>query len=293
MAISIGGTVVIDNDRNIINANDIRVGVVTITGSTGDIETPGTITAGGITLPVELVSISPSIGATEVNITSNIVMTFNQVVGIATTGTIVLRSESAAGPGIQTIGVSTNNFSSDSPFIVRIKNLSMPGVTTIFPVIPSEIIQITGGSFIGLNTTGGDSYSFTTAAGLGFSCEGGFLICQAASLKWIVSTYGAEVSRNWYSRNDANTRAQQVSGCTGWFVPTVSQLQNPGYICRSFWGPSPCFSSCLYWSSTESDNANANRVNFLTGTSTASAGGSPYVSKNFTYCVRAFRCVTY
>jgi hypothetical protein len=71
------------------------------------------------------------------------------------------------------------------------------------------------------------------------------LICKASPLRWVVSPYSAEVSRTWYLRNDANTTAQSVSGCTGWFVPTLSQLQNPGYICRSFWGPSPCYSSPL------------------------------------------------
>ena len=50
MAISIGGTVVIDDSRNIVNVNDIRVGLVTITGSTGNIQTPGTITGAGFSV---------------------------------------------------------------------------------------------------------------------------------------------------------------------------------------------------------------------------------------------------
>jgi hypothetical protein len=77
--------------------------------------------------------------------------------------------------------------------------------------------------------------------------------------------YSAEVSRTWYLRNDANTTAQSVSGCTGWFVPTCGQLQNPGYCCRSFWGPSPCYSSTDYWSSTEYNAPGACGVDFTTG----------------------------
>ena len=286
MAISIGGTVVIDDGRNIVNANDIRVGVVTITGSTGDIETPGTITAGGITLPIELVSISPAAGATDVDFQSDMVMTFNQVVGIATIGTILIKSGSVDGPTVAggTIGVS--NLSSDSPFIVSIVLPNLPGLSTIFPVIPSDIIQITGGSFVGLNTTGADTYSFTTAQALGESFEGGFLICQSSGVNWVVAPNTAEVSRTWYLRNDANTTAQSVSGCTGWFVPTRPQLQNPGYCCRSFWGPSPCFSSTLYWSSTDYSAASACFVYFYTG-------GASGCNKPNTFCVRAFRCVTY
>ena len=292
MAISIGGTVVIDNDRNIINANDIRVGVVTITGSTGDIETPGTITAGGITLPLELVSISPAIGATDVSfIDTDIVMTFNQVVGIATTGTVFIRSGSAGGPVAVGGTLGVNNLSNDSPFIVRISLPNLPGPSTIFPVVPSDIIIINADSFIGLNTTGADSYSFTTEQSLGTSFEGGFLMCQESGIYWIVSSFSAEVSRSWHSRNDANTTAQSASGCTGWFVPTGGQLQNPGYCCRSFWGPSPCFSTTNYWSSSDFNGTDAISVFFTNGTQVY--GNPPFSSKPATRCVRAFRCVTY
>ena len=292
MAISIGGTVVIDDGRNIVNANDIRVGVVTITGSTGDIETPGTITVGGITLPLEIVSISPTNGATNVPVSQNIVITFNQVVGVATTGFITLRSGSAGGPGIQTFAAS--NITSSGPNTITINPPNnVIGFTTIFPVIPSDLILITGSSFIGLNTTGGDSYSFTTSAALGDSYEGGYLICLSSGVQWVVSPYSAEVSRTWYNRNDANTRAQQVSGCTGWFVPTCGQLQNPGYICRSFWGPSPCYTSAPYWSSDSPRSGSAWAVDMSTGGASSYTPGGSYLNMQCTCCVRAFRCVTY
>ena len=122
---------------------------------------------------------------------------------------------------------------------------------------------------------------------LGTSYQGGFLICCASPIRWVVSPYSAEVSRNWYLRNDANTTAQSVSGCTGWFVPTKSQLQNPGYLCRSFWGPSPCYSPAQYWTSTEFSANNAYNV------SLRAPGGASVYRKTGGYCVRAFRCVTY
>jgi hypothetical protein len=67
------------------------------------------------------------------------------------------------------------------------------------------------------------------------SFEGGNLICISSGVYWIVAPGSSEVARTWYLRNDANTTAQSVSGCTGWFVPTCAQLQNPGYCCRTFW----------------------------------------------------------
>ena len=121
-------------------------------------------------------------------------------------------------------------------------------------------------------------------ASLGASYEGGFLICMDSPLRWVVSPYSAEVSRTWYCRNDANTTAQSVSGCTGWFVPTKTQLQNPGYTCRTYWDS---FSSAVYWSSTEDNASDACNVNFSSGTA------GTYGTKATTYRVRAFRCVTY
>ena len=111
----------------------------------------------------------------------------------------------------------------------------------------------------------------------------GNLICKASSVGWIVAPNASQVSRTWYCRNDANTTAQSVSGCTGWFIPTSTQLQNPGYCCRVYWDS---FSSTIYWGSTEHNAANACGVNF-------SNGSVDIICKNGAYCVRAFRCVTY
>jgi hypothetical protein len=118
---------------------------------------------------------------------------------------------------------------------------------------------------------------------LGAPATGGFLICKASGIGWIVAPNTSEVSRTWYLRNDANTRAQAVSGCTGWFVPTISQLQNPGYTCRTFWDS---FSASVYWSSTETNSPAACGVDFTLGIAAD-------FCKTTTRRGRAFRCVTY
>jgi hypothetical protein len=118
---------------------------------------------------------------------------------------------------------------------------------------------------------------------LGSRVCNGFLLCRSSGVAWIVSPRCAEVSRHWDARDNAVVLAQTCTGCTGWFVPTVSQLQNPGYTCRTFWDS---FSSTSYWSSTECNATRACFVCFNTGAATDSA-------KTSTICVRAFRCVTY
>ena len=302
------GSITLNGSTNIINvgtgltlgSSGINVtGVITATSFVGsganltgiantanirsDTITVGVLTATRLDVPPIPITFSPSIGATDVARASNIVITFNQPMQKGT-GNITLRENSAGGTAFSTIGVSSSS--------VTISG----GAVTIDP--PSNIgfavttfVVVDAGAFSGITTTSTsaliNTYNFiTVAVAVGDSYEGGFLICKASPLRWVVSPRSAEVSRTWYLRNDANTLAQSVSGCTGWFVPTISQLQNPGYCCRSFWGPSPCFSSAYYWSSTESNATNACFVLFDTG-------GAYSLTKAYTSCVRAFRCVTY
>ena len=297
MAISIGGTVVIDDSRNIVNVNNLRVGLVTITGSTGNIQTPGTITGIGYSIVGAGFSTFPGAGTSVTPVeTAFIILSFPTSVARGT-GTVSLRTVSAGGTAFKSYNAAT------APEIVVLGNTwsisvasttygsfgaspVLPAGKQIFPVIPST--AITG--FAGLNTTGASSYSFTTknVANLGQEFGGGYVICKAAGVQWIVSPYAAEVSRCWALRADSNTRSQAVSGCTGWFVPTISQLSNPGYTCRSYWGPSPCFSSLPYWSDTEANPPCACQVQFCYGAAFACIYGNTGV-----ICIRSFRCVTY
>ena len=110
---------------------------------------------------------------------------------------------------------------------------------------------------------------------------GSRIICKNGGIAWLVAPISTEVSRSWYCREDAVTRAIAVTSLTtGWFVPTTGQLQNPGYLCRSFWD------STSFWSSTENDSTSAS---FVCG-----ANGNAFgLDKPNTLFVRAFRCITY
>jgi hypothetical protein len=232
-------------------------------------------------------SINPANGATNIGINTNVTLTFTNP-PTRGTGTVQLRSGSTSGTVIESFNAASSgriSISGNNWILDPTSNLGFS--TSIHTIIPSTAIQ----NYVGLNTTGADTHSFTTVAlNLGDSYEGGFLICKASPIRWVVSPYSAEVNTNWYNRGAAETAAQSVSGCTGWFVPTISQLQNPGYAYRSYWGPSPCYSSTRYWSSTDFNNGgnydNAYTVDF----GNANRGTS---NKNYPRFVRAFRCVTY
>jgi hypothetical protein len=322
MAIKVNNVTAIDDSRNVSAAGIATVGSgnstitinglagimsvgtgITMQGIPGNISIAGTLTAAGLNVPVSIVSISPAIGATSVSISTSIVISFNTAVSIAATGFLTLRTGSAGGSAIATFGVGQlNNFLIASSVLNIVPPSSLPAVSTIFTVIPSGLIKSTSANFVGLNTAGANSHSFTTLMpAIGSSYEGGRLICANLGNFWIVAPSGAEVSRDWYSRGDANTRAQQVTGSTGWFVPTCAQLQNPGYVCRTYWDS---YSSGNYWSDTFGGHHTYNQftgmsppgrdilrtlgrfVNFTTGTTATTFGGT-------VCCIRAFRCVSY
>lgn len=308
MAIKISGTTVIDDSRNINSVGISTVGSgnsavilngitgivsvgsgITMNGNTGDINISGILTVGQLSVPISIISFDPAIGSTSIGSTS-ISITFNQTVGVGTTGFIEVFVGTARSEFIS-VG-STRAFMTNGGTKLNIDPTNnFPGLSTVSIVMSSGFITANGSDFAGINTVGsGVSYSFTVSPALGESYEGGFLICQSGGTRWVVSPFSSQVSRTWHSRNDSNTTAQSVSGCTGWFVPTLGQLQNPGYICRNFWGPSPCFSSTLYWSDTEPNSPPpitfGCTVNFASGV----AGATPKSCINF---VRSFRCVTY
>ena len=302
------GSITLNGTSNIINvgtgltlgSSGINVtGVITATSFVGsganltgiantanirsDTITVGVLTATRLDVPPIPITFSPGIGATDVAFGSNIVITFSQPMQKGT-GNITLRENSAGGTAFSTIGVSSSSVTISGSAVTIDPPANIGFASTTFVVVDAGALS--GITITSVNALI-DTYNFTgREPEPGDSYEGGFLICKASPLRWVVSPYSAEVSRSWYLRDDANTRAQQVSGCTGWFVPTRPQLQNPGYCCRSFWGPSPCYSSYYYWSSTESNATRACNVFFGSGTAYICA-------KTDTNCVRAFRCVTY
>lgn len=234
--------------------------------------------------PLTVQEFSPAPGATGIARTTfetGISLTFDYP-PLRGFGTITLRSGSAGGAIVESFDAATSpqiGVSSNTWTLTPIDS-SLYSDKTIFPVIPSTAIDGYEGANIGGGTT---SYSFSTNAFEGAALEGGYMICQSGGTRWIVAPSSAEVSRNWYVRSNAITTAQQVSGCSGWFVPSVTQLQNPGYICRTYWDS---YSPSTYWSNTSFNKDNGCWVSLTNGSS-----GRSFMTN--TRCVRAFRCVSY
>jgi hypothetical protein len=167
---------------------------------------------------------------------------------------------------------STTNFSTSS---LSGSQTVTPSNTTTYSITVS-------------NATGSASASATltvTIPALGSSFQGGTLICRSGGVNWIVGPY--ETSVSWNSLPSVVDNTTTITGCSGWFIPSCGQLQNPGYTCRTYWsmkvGP-----YLGYWSSTGSPFQGQCAYALQTSSGLMASRHKPQ-----TCCVRAFRCVTY
>ena len=243
--------------------------------------------------PITTSSFSPSDGATNQSVSTNIVITFSENITKETTAAtkyIRIRSGNASGTVLQTIDVSTSAVSVSGTQATINPPSDLAYETDQYIVVDENSFFNSDGDADSGNAEI-NTYNFQTESDFEIPPLGqcnsdtkGYLICCSSNNLWIVSQSSAEVNRNWYQRNDAVTRAQQVTGCTGWFVPTISQLQNPGYQCRTYWDS--YHPGADYYSNSEKNSPQAWAVYFADG-------GTYNPSKNINNRVRAFRCVSY
>ena len=136
--------------------------------------------------------------------------------------------------------------------------------------------------------------------------DGSAIICKAGGTAWIVAPRNTEVQSQW-AGGQYNSQIVGNKCCTSewpglessaisyglnpddWFVPSSSQLQNPGYVCKSKWDCFCTVGSNGYWSSQD-DSTNANRARYVRGSDGQLLCD---VKSQSTYRVRLFRCVTY
>jgi hypothetical protein len=139
-----------------------------------------------------------------------------------------------------------------------------------------------------------------------FLPDGSSIICKSGGTAWIVAPYCTQVNNTpWASGlynstqvgvkcsivNDWPCLCQRLLDCGfnpfDWFVPSRSQLANPGSVCKDKWDVYTAGTTNNLWSSEDYSATNAYYNN----------GGlsSPNAPKSCCCVngVRAFRCVTY
>ena len=244
--------------------------------------------------PITVSSFSPSDGATGVAIDSNIVITFSENITKETTAAtkyITLKAGSASGTTRQTIDVSTSavTVSGTQATINPPSDLEYSEDTYVVvdenSFFNSDGDEASGNAVI-------NTYNFTTEADippLGQQTEGGYLICCSGGNLWIAAPFSTQVCKSWYQRNQALQSANANAACGDWFIPSCSQLKNPGYVCRTYY-QSP---GSWTWSNTEHPGP----PNYIRTCCAFGLFFPGHISnrneKTSIFCVRAFRCVSY
>jgi len=319
MAIQVLGTTVIDDSRNIANVGILTVGSgsssiitnsntgivnvgsgITIDAKNGNINISGILTVASFSVPVLISSFEPAIGATSVGIRSNFILNFNQTVGLGTTGFFLIRSglNTTSGTVVVRVGVGSTahlNFKNGGRQLIIDPPGELDPGTFFHAVMSSGFVVSNNNNYSGINTVGtAQTYFFQTkplAPGDVFG--GGNVICLASPIRWVVAPASAEVSRRWLERVESNTVAQACSGCGGWFIPTCTQLVNPGFVCRSFW--ENLSSGCSYWSESQAPGVDPTYKHFVRMDPGGPCGayGCCFTNMCGVLCIRSFRCVTY
>jgi hypothetical protein len=118
---------------------------------------------------------------------------------------------------------------------------------------------------------------------LGSNVEGGYLFAKGGSVAWIVAPAAAEVSRGTANKlADSVLRANCVTGVSGWFVPSRTELLL-GFSNREYWDS---YSLDCYYSHQFYQTSGNWHVNMRYGV---------FVARSYLCfsCIRAFRKVFY
>ena len=111
--------------------------------------------------------------------------------------------------------------------------------------------------------------------------DGSIVIKKENGLVLLAAPKNTEVVTGWTKEFSDVFEKLKEQGFTPseWFIPTVEQLELAYKVAKEHF-------SAGYWSSTEYNATNGCNVNF-------NCGNVYNYPKSFSFCVRAFRCVTY
>jgi hypothetical protein len=310
-SVSISGGAVTINPSDFETGKDIFVVVDEGAFTTSSLESATNLinTYNFTTGPITTSFFTPSDGATnqDVTVTAQIVFSENITKG---SGNITLRAGSASGTIRQTIDVTSSAVTISGRTAIINPPSDLEYEEDTYFVVDAGCFRNSDGDVASGNAVV-NTYNFTTEQALTIpplgqcnSTIGGYLICCASSNLWIVAPVSTEVQTNWFNRMSAINAAQNSTGCSGWFLPTRAQLQNPGWTCRTYWdsykntatginGRRPWQSGVIgYISNSFGDMPHNSGPNHICDVYFQNGQGN-IALKSHIGVVRAFRCVSY
>jgi hypothetical protein len=172
---------------------------------------------------------------------------FNQPILLGDSGTARLRKGSQTGEILEEFDIHSEKvYASASELVLYPENI-LPYETEIFLTMDDGFViaKASGEKCNFLNETSETTHSFTTGKELkiivieenpiGKSLDGGIIISKSGGRYLIVSPKKAELNLFWEEREKAITHTEEVTGTSGWFVPSLNLLINEDLNVRDVW----------------------------------------------------------
>jgi hypothetical protein len=162
---------------------------------------------------------------------------FNQPILLGDFGTARLRKGSQTGEILEEFDVHSGKVSASARELVLFPEKTLPYETEVFLTLDNGFVvaKASGEKCNFLNEKSEVTFSFTTEDPIGKSLEGGIIISKSGGRYLIVSPKKAEISLFWEEKEKAIAHTEEVTGTSGWFIPSSGLLINEEWNVRNLW----------------------------------------------------------
>ena len=162
---------------------------------------------------------------------------FNQPILLGDSGTARLRKGSQTGEILEEFDVHSGKVSTSGSELVLFPENLLPYEIEIFLTMDDGFViaKASGEKCNFLNETSDVTFSFTTEDPIGKSLDGGIIVSKSAGRYLIVSPKKAELNLFWEERERAIAHTEELTGTSGWFVPSSGFLINEKLNVRNLW----------------------------------------------------------
>ncbi len=162
---------------------------------------------------------------------------FNQPILLGDSGTARLRKGSQTGEILEEFDVHSQKVSASGNELVLYPEKLLPYETKIFLTMDDGFViaKASGEKCNFLNETSDVTFSFTTEDPIGKSLDGGIIISKSGGRYLIVSPKKAELNLLWEEKENVITHTEEVTGTSGWFIPSIGLLMNEDLNARNLW----------------------------------------------------------
>jgi hypothetical protein len=162
---------------------------------------------------------------------------FNQPILLGNSGTARLRKGSQTGEILEEFDVHSGKVSASARELVLFPKQTLPYETEIFLTLDDGFViaKSSGEKCNFLNETSEVTFSFTTEDPIGKSLEGGTIVAKNGGRYLIVSPKKAEISLFWEEKEKVIAYTEEVTGTSGWFIPSSGLLINEELNVRNLW----------------------------------------------------------